>query len=224
MEQPVKALVFDAYGTLFDVHSVVAACEACYPGRGQELSRLWRAKQIEYSWLLSLMERYEDFWAVTGRALTFACAALGLPGGPDDRAGLMDAYLRLSLHPDARTALQALIAYPLAILSNGSPAMLQAIVASAGLAGTFTHVVSVDEVRRYKPDPLAYRLAPQRLGVEPHEIGFVSANSWDAQGATAFGFRTFWLNRAGQPLDELGFRPAVTVRDLRGVVEALRTP
>jgi 2-haloacid dehalogenase len=221
MKQKIKALVFDAYGTLFDVHSVVTLLEELFPGRGQEVSRVWRTKQLEYTWLLSLMGRYEDFWEVTVRSLAFACRALPLDCPPARQAQLMNAYLRLEAFPEVPDALKRLTAYPLAILSNGSPRMLAGVVESAGLKGTFAQVLSVDEVKIYKPSPRVYALASQRLGLEPGAIGFVSANSWDIQGAGAFGFRTVWLNRGDQPGDELGFPPDITVPQLTDLVPIL---
>lgn len=218
-----SALVFDAYGTLFDVHSVVAACEARFGGHGEGLSRLWRAKQLEYSWLTSLMGRYEDFETLTGRALRYACTALGLDATPEDQARIVDAYRRLDLFPDARAALDAPYGYPLAILSNGAPAMLQALVEHAGIGTVFGVLISVDELRIYKPDPRVYQHAAERLGLAPAAIGFVSANAWDACGAAAFGLRSFWVNRAGAPLDELGVAPAAILGSLEELAVRLAT-
>jgi 2-haloacid dehalogenase len=224
MNHKIKALVFDAYGTLFDVHSVVARLEELFPGRGQEVSRIWRTKQLEYTWLLSLMGGYEDFWEVTARSLAFACRALHLDCPPARQAHLLDAYLRLEAFPEVPRALMGLTAYPLAILSNGSPRMLDGVVENAGLKGTFTQVLSVDAVKIYKPSPRVYALASQRLGLEAGAIGFVSANSWDIHGAGAFGFRTVWLNRTDQPGDELGFPPDITVQSLTDLAKLLSRP
>jgi 2-haloacid dehalogenase len=219
--QSLKAIVFDAYGTLFDVHSVIALCNEIFPERGQALSQLWRAKQLEYTWLLSLMGRYEDFWSVTERALRFACKSLRLPLDPARQARLMEAYLHLDPYPEVQEALAALSAYPLAILSNGSPPMLQAVVSSAKLDGVFAHVVSVDEIGIYKPSPQVYQLAADRLGVERGSIAFISSNSFDIIGASAFGFHTYWVNRANKPLDELGLRPDQVIIRLTDLVESL---
>ena len=220
----IKAVVFDAYGTLFDVHSVISLCNELFPAQGVALSQLWRAKQLEYSWLLSLMGRYEDFWQVTARALRFACRALKLPNEATQQARLMEAYLHLDPYPEVYAALAALADYPLAILSNGSPPMLAAVVASANLQQTFAHVISVDEVRIYKPSPQVYGLAAEKLGLEAEAIGFVSSNSFDIIGATAFGFRTFWVNRAANPLDELDFAPALTISQLTDLPGILNRP
>ena len=203
----IKALVFDAYGTLFDVHSVVALGEQLYPGKGSSLSQLWRTKQLEYTWLRSLMGRYEDFTAVTRTALEYACKALQLPLDARQAEQLMAAYNKLALYPDARDALAGFSGLKLAILSNGAPAMLGPLVKNAGLEKTFTAVISVDEVKIFKPSPRVYQLAPDRLGVAAHEIGFVSSNYWDAAGAKSFGFNVYWINRAGAQPDMLGSGP-----------------
>jgi 2-haloacid dehalogenase len=210
------ALVFDAYGTLFDVHSVVALCDELWPGRGAQLSQLWRAKQLEYTWLRSLMGRYEDFAQVTEAGLRYACAALALPYDDRKRDRLMAAYLRLATFPEVPETLRTLRGrgIGLAVLSNGAPAMLRDVVANSGLAGLIPVVLSVDELKIYKPAPQVYRLAVDRLGVPAEAIGFVSSNGWDAAGAKAFGFRTFWVNRAGAPADGLGAPPDHEVRSL----------
>jgi 2-haloacid dehalogenase len=209
-----KALVFDAYGTLFDVHSVIQACEREFPGQGAALSRDWRAKQLEYTWLRSLMARFEDFWSVTEAALEFSCRARGLSLAPEARARLMDEYLRLALFPDARETLAALANYKLLLLSNGSTRMLSALVENAGLAGVFAHVLSVDAVKIYKPSPAVYQLAATRTKLERGAIGFVSSNCWDACGASSFGFETYWVNRSGAPSEVLGFAPKAILSSL----------
>lgn len=204
---PLKALVFDAYGTLFDVHSVVTLCDSLFPGRGTPLSQLWRAKQLEYTWLRTLMGRYADFTAVTRDALEYACKVLHLALDEKKCAQLMDAYNHLALYPDARDALAALSGLKLAILSNGSPAMLEPLVRNAGLGEVLNAVISVDRVKIFKPDSRVYQLAPDTLGVDKSEIGFVSSNYWDAAGAKSFGFKVFWINRAGAQADTLGAAP-----------------
>ena len=207
MPAPLKALVFDAYGTLFDVYSVVTLCDSLFPGRGTPLSQLWRAKQLEYTWLRSLMGRYADFTAVTRDALEHACEVLHLALDAKNSAQLMDAYNHLALYPDARDALDDLSGFKLAILSNGSPAMLDPLVKNAGLTDVLSAVISVDAVKIFKPDPRVYQLAPDMLGVDKAEIGFVSSNYWDAVGAKTFGFKVFWINRAGAQADALGAAP-----------------
>ena len=223
MEKGIKALVFDAYGTLFDVHSVIATCNQHFPEQGPALSKGWRAKQLEYTWLRSLMGRYEDFWQVTEAALVFACKTLNLLCPPATRAELMEAYLHLDPYPEVLPSLMALSNYPLAILSNGSPRMLQGAVESSGLRGIFSYVLSVDTVKIYKPSPRVYELASQKMGVAASAIGFVSSNSWDVIGAKAAGLWTCWVNRSGAPEDELGFLPdarANTLADLAGLIKA----
>lgn len=217
MPKTIKALVFDAYGTLFDVHSVIALCEQLWPGKGERLSALWRSRQLEYTWLLSLMRRYRDFGAVTEDALRYACAALNLELDEERVGRLKDAYLRLSPFPEVRDVLAVLkpTKLKLAILSNGSPAMLRPLVKNAGLREAIRAVISVDERKIYKPASAVYRLAVDKLRVPKTAIGFVSSNCWDACGAKAFGFTTFWVNRSGAPLDALDAVPDHIINNLR---------
>jgi len=207
-----RAYVFDAYGTLFDVHSVQARCEAFWPGKGAALSQLWRAKQLEYTWQRSLMGRYEPFSRITREALEYACAALGLALDAARADALLGEYQRLALFPDAREALARLGSQRRAILTNGSPDMIEPLVAQSGLS--FDAVLSVHELRIYKPAPQVYRLAVERLAVPAADIVFVSANCWDALGATAFGLRAVWINRTGAPVDRLGAAPERIVTSL----------
>jgi 2-haloacid dehalogenase len=208
-----KAFIFDAYGTLFDVHSVVEAGRPLTRDP-QALSLLWRQKQLEYTWLRTLMGRYEDFWAVTEAAIRFALGRLGIVAGDEAVARLMEAYLSLATFPDVAGALTGLAGTPLGILSNGSPRMLDAAVRSSGLAGTFRHVLSVDAVRAYKPSPTVYELGPRAFGVPAGDILFVSSNAWDVAGAKAFGYRTCWCNRLAAPMDRLGVSPDFEVKTL----------
>ncbi len=209
-----RAVVFDAYGTLFDVHSVMAACREV-TSDPEALSLQWRAKQLEYTWLRSLMGRYEDFWEVTRAALRFALKRLKLEASEAQVGRLMDAYLSLQPFPEVPATLEALRPrYTLAILSNGSPRMLRAAVESSGLQPYLQHVLSVDALKIYKPSPAVYELAPKTMGVPKNAIVFVSSNAFDVIGAKAYGFQVCWCNRAGAPLDELGFAPDHTVRRL----------
>jgi 2-haloacid dehalogenase len=203
----IKALVFDAYGTLFDVRSVLSRCEEVFPGHGSALTGLWRTKQLEYTWLRSLMGKYEDFWQVTQDGLVFACRSLGLASTHDQIDHLMQAYLTLRPFPEITTALESLSTVPLSILSNGTPTMLDSVVRSAGLEGRFQHILSVDEVHVYKPSPVVYQLAETHLGIQREEIGFVSSNGWDVAGGKAFGFQAYWLNRQHAPAEALGVKP-----------------
>ena len=207
-----KALVFDAYGTLFDVHSVARRCEALWPGRGAALSAAWRARQLEYTWLRSLMGRYAPFSQVTRDALAWACESLGLPFTDDKLAALLEEYSRLLLFPEVKDAFGKIKGVKRAILSNGSPDMLDPLVAQSGLE--LDAVLSVDDVKTFKPDPRVYQLAVKKLGVQKEQIGFVSSNCWDALGAKSFGFQVFWVNRSGAPLDRLGFTPDRTLASL----------
>jgi 2-haloacid dehalogenase len=211
-----RALVFDAYGTLFDVHSVQARCEALWPGKGALLSQTWRAKQLEYTWQRSLMRRYAPFSQVTAEALSYSCALLKLVLGEADRDALMQEYRRLALFPEVAGAMGRFKPLKRAILTNGSPDMIDPLVAQSGLA--FDAVLSVDALRVYKPAPEVYQLAVDRLGVPAAEIGFVSSNCWDALGAKSFGFTVFWINRAHAPVDRLGFQPDEIVGGLHEVL------
>ena len=224
MDSPpaLKALVFDAYGTLFDVHSVIAECEALFPGKGASLSQLWRAKQLEYTWLRSLMGRYADFSAITRAALTTACNMLRLELSEAEARRLMDAYLVLKAFPDVMETLTRLHGRKLAILSNGSPAMLNAVVRHTRLDQLLDAVLSVDALRIFKPHPSVYAYAAERLQAPAGAIGFVSSNFWDVAGAASFGFRTFWVNRAGTAPDDLGYQPAAVLSRLTDLPALLK--
>ena len=214
----VDALVFDAYGTLFDVQSVAALAERMFSGRGNELAKAWRAKQLEYTWLQSLMlsptQRRDDFAAVTAHALDHALDALGLALQPAMRHRLLDAYLDLSPFPDAAPALAELAPLPRIVLSNGTRAMLEPLAAATGLALHLDAILSVDAAGIYKPSPRVYQLAVDHLKLLAVRIGFVSSNGWDAVGAKAFGFTVFWVNRGGAALERHGPRPDATITSL----------
>jgi 2-haloacid dehalogenase len=206
---PAEALVFDAYGTLYDVHSVAARCESCWPGRGMQVSQLWRAKQLEYTWQRSLMQRYAPFSTVTREALAYACEALGLELSVAQMEGLMGEYLTLATYPEVEDALKKL-GRKQAILSNGSPDMLLPLVEHSGLR--FDAVISVDELKVFKPAPQVYELAVKKLNTR--NIGFVSSNCWDALGAKSYGFSVYWINRGNAPVDRLGFKPDRVLKSL----------
>ncbi len=210
---PIRGYVFDAYGTLFDVHSVIEAGRAITADPAT-LSAAWRQKQLEYTWLRALMGAYVDFWEVTEAALQHTLRRLGLTPSAAQVRRLMDAYLSLACFPEVPAALERLAGRPRAVLSNGSPTMLAAAVASSGLAKYLDHVISVDAVRTYKPSPLVYALGPGALGIPAGELLFVSSNSWDVAGAKAFGYQVAWCNRTDAPEEELGVRPDVVVRTL----------
>lgn len=199
---PPRAAVFDAYGTLLDVHAAVGRHAATLGAKAAPLSALWRSKQLEATWILSASGTYEDFWSITNRALGHAMQAHGV-AHPALRAALLSAYRELDAYPDAAPALQALRAAGLrtAILSNGTPEMLAAAADAGSLAPLLDAVLSVHPLRRYKPDGRVYALATERFGCQPHEIAFVSSNAWDAYGAARFGFRVFWVNRSAAPVE-----------------------
>ena len=206
-----SALVFDAYGTLFDVHSVQSRCDSLWPGKGAQLSQLWRAKQLEYTWLRSLMRHYAPFSQVTRHALEFACMSLALSLDELKIETLLHEYLRLALYPEVLAAMKNLKARR-AILTNGSPDMIDPLVAQSGL--TFDAVLSVDTLKVYKPAPEVYQLAVDALKMPKEKIAFVSSNCWDALGAKSFGFEVYWINRGGAPVDHLGFQPDHIVKSL----------
>jgi len=211
-----KALVFDAYGTLFDVHSVIARCEQLWPGKGAMLSQTWRAKQLEYSWLRTLMGRYQPFSTVTRDALAYACEALGLALDAAQSDALMQAYRALEPYPDVPPALAQLRAggRKLAILTNGSPDMIDPLLRHCGMQKTFDAVLSADALRTYKIASPVYQMAVDRLGVAARDIGFVSSNCWDALGAKNFGFNVWWINRQNAPVDRLDAQPDGILRGL----------
>jgi 2-haloacid dehalogenase len=205
----IKAIAFDMYGTLYDVNSVAARCNALFPGRGEEMSRIWRQKSLEYTWLRSLMEDYRPFEAVTEDALVFTCAQLGLSLDAAARSALCEAYLHLEPHPEVPAALAELEATgtTLTILSNGSAHSIGSVVRNSGLEKHFAALLSADSVKVYKPHHAVYEIAEQQLGLERTEILFVSSNPWDASGASHFGFPVCWVNRGGKTFDELGQAP-----------------
>lgn len=222
MDKP-KAVLFDAYGTLFDVYSVGLLAEQLFPGQGQALGVLWRDKQIEYTRLVTTSNdgaHYRPFWELTRASLRYACARLGLELTGEREQQLMNQYRHLSAFPENREVLQALKRKRVTtgILSNGDPEMLGVAVRSAGMEGLLDHVLSVDSVRKYKTHPDTYALGPQATGLAPQQILFVSCNAWDALGATWFGFRTLWVNRYQLPFEELGTQPTRTGTSLRDVL------
>jgi 2-haloacid dehalogenase len=191
----IKAVVFDAYGTLYDIQSVAAVTETAFPGYGEIITQVWRIKQLEYTWLRSLMRRYEDFSVVTRDSLAYTLRCLGLKHDPAAFESIIDKYLHLDLYPDAMAALSAMQGRKLAILSNGSTGMLNALVRNSGLEGVLDATISIDSKRIFKPSPDAYSLIESTLGVPPADVLFVSSNPWDACGAKAFGLNVAWIER-----------------------------
>ena len=221
----IKALAFDAYGTLFDVFSVTALCEQLFPGKGTQLAQTWRSKQLQYSLMRSLMGRHRDFWGVTEDGLVWASKSLMLDLTADKKKQLMDAYLSLAAFPDVKPGLEALRrqGLKLAILSNGEPKMLEAAAKSAGIRDLLDEIISVEEVKIFKTSHRVYWLATERLKVTNPELGFVSANNWDGVAAVSAGLRTFWIQRsAAEVPEELGFQVDTTVKAITELPALLR--
>jgi 2-haloacid dehalogenase len=234
----IKAVVFDAYGTLYDVQSVADVTEDAFPGYGGIITQVWRIKQLEYTWLRSLMRRYEDFSVVTRDALTYTLKGLGLGYDAETFERIMAKYLDLDLYPDAMIALEAMRDRKLAIFSNGSPAMLNALVKNSGLDRVLDATISVDTRKVFKPSPDAYTLIESTLSIPPSDVLFVSSNPWDACGAKSFGLNVAWIERVTPEamalacldsetlppltmfkairtqMDELGFEPDYRIRAL----------
>src|ERR1700730_788170 len=206
----IKAVVFDAYGTLYDIQSVAAVTEQAFPGYGEIITQIWRIKQLEYTWLRSLMRRYEDFSVITRDSLAYTLKVLGLKYDSGAFERIMDKYLHLDLYPDAAASLSAMKDRKLAILSNGSPDMLTALVRNSGLDRVLDATISVDSQKIFKPSPDAYALIESTLGVAPADVLFVSSNPWDACGAKAFGLKVAWIERAYAPPKGLRPRRRVT--------------
>jgi 2-haloacid dehalogenase len=219
LARSVKAFVFDAYGTLFDVQSVQKACEECFPGKGEEMSRIWREKQLEYSFLRQLMGRYRTFLEVTTDALRYTCTKLGLSLDEKKEKMLMNGYLQLTPYQEVQQVLEEVKNKTLAIFSNGSRDMLEPLLHQHEFANTFHHVISVDDIKQYKPTPASYMLVLERLRMKREEVLFISSNTWDIVGAKSFGFHTAWINRKGEIMDELGVQPDCIYSDLTGIVE-----
>ena len=222
----IKALAFDAYGTLFDVFSVSSLCEQLFPGNGVALATMWRAKQLQYTLLRSMMDRYKDFRQITQDGLVYAARTLKLDLDADARARLMDAYMTLAAFPDVKPGLQELKAMGLrlAVLSNGEPVMLQSAARSAGIAELLDVMISVDEVKVFKPSPRVYELASAHLRMPTSSIGFVSSNSWDVNGASAAGLTTFWIQRAAaEPAEELGYPASYVIHLLTDLSNIIRS-
>ncbi|WP_371170222.1 haloacid dehalogenase type II [Aliiroseovarius sp. 2305UL8-7] len=215
----IKAIVFDAYGTLLDVYSVGALAERLWPGKGASIATTWRDKQIEYTRLRTLCDRFVDFWQVTGDALDYACEANGVDLTSDARRALMDEYEELTAFSENHAALTRLQdkGVPMAVLTNGSEGMIAAALRASKLEGFFDHVLSVDSVGKFKTSPEVYQMGPDAFGLAASEILFVSSNCWDICGATWFGYHTIWLNRYAQPMERLGVEPHARGKSLTDV-------
>lgn len=227
----IKVVVFDAYGTLFDVHSVAALADSLYPGQGAAISALWRDKQIEYTRLITLSDpngvggsrHYQSFWELTQLSLRYTLERLQLVHSGANEDALMGQYARLTAFPENHRVLEALKARGMdtAILSNGSMDMLESAVAGAGMTGLLTQLLSVESVRLFKTAPQSYALVLQAFAVQAHEVLFVSSNAWDALGATWFGFTTLWVNRQNLPCETIGPEPTFIGSDLSKVLEII---
>jgi 2-haloacid dehalogenase len=221
-----RGIVFDMYGTLYDVHSVARACEQAFPGKGAAISQLWRQKQLEYTWLRSLMERYVNFETVTDDALRFTCAAFGLAPDEETARFLSDQYLRLEPHPEMPETLQRLkdAGLPLAIISNGSHKSIAQVVNNSGMGWAFDELISAEDVQVFKPHPKVYELCERHMGQSREHILFVSSNGWDASAAGLFGFPVCWVNRKLGPFDVLGATPTVVTEDLAAMADWVLEP
>ena len=218
----IKAVVFDAYGTLYDIQSVAAVTEEAFPGYGEIITQVWRIKQLEYTWLRSLMRRYQDFSVITRDSLSYTLRVLGLKPDRGAFERIMDKYLHLDLYPDAMATLKAMRDRKLAILSNGSPGMLNALVANSGLDRVLDATISIDSRKIFKPAPDAYSLIESTLGVAPAEVLLVSSNPWDACGAKAFGLNVAWIERVTPEAMALSFVKSDSVAPLT-MFKAIRT-
>lgn len=220
VQSKIRAIAFDAF-PIFDPRPVFALGEQWFPGRGAELGEAWRTRQFEYQWLRALSNQYVDFRQTADDSLAYAADLLRLDLTASQRTALTDGYFRLEAWPDVQPSLQALRSanVRLGLLSNATPAMLESGVRNSGLAGAFEHVLSTDRIRTYKPDPRAYQMAIDAFGLRKDEILFVAFAGWDAAGAKAFGYPTYWVNRMGLPIERLGAPPDGTGDGLRGLVD-----
>lgn len=215
----IQALVFDVYGTLFDVHSVKEQAEALYPDHGEAISKRWREKQLEYSFLRQLNGQYVPFSQVTQDALRYTLLELKLHVTEEQITTLMETYLTLDVYPEVSSVLETMADKRLVVFSNGSHDMLDPLIEQSGLADRFEHLVSVDDIKQYKPAPASYMHALNTLGLKREEILFMSSNGWDITGAKSFGFKTAWINRNGLPVEELNLDPDRIYDDLTGILD-----
>lgn len=219
MISPVKALVFDVYGTLFDIYSIEKKCNELFNGKGKEISLLWRKKQIEYSFLRQIMGQYDTFKQITLDALEFSLQKLDIAYDSDQLLVLMEAYTELAHYPEVETVLTEMADKKLAVFSNGSRDMLEPLINYSGLTKYFDNIISVDDVKQYKPSPASYTHVLNTLGLEREEILFMSSNGWDIAGAKNFGFKTAWINRSYSPVEVLNQHPNQIYNDLNGILE-----
>lgn len=218
MKSSIQALVFDVYGTLFDVYSVKEKCRELYGDKGEEISLVWRQKQLQYSFLRQLMGQYEPFSKITRDALDYTLTKLELPYDEEKVETLLEAYRNLEAHPESAEILEQMRDKKIAVFSNGSRDMLEPLIKNSVLSELIDDIISVDDIKQYKPTPASYSYALKVLGVERHEVLFMSSNEWDIAGAKSFGFQTAWINRDGMPLDKLGMEPDSIYSDLTGIL------
>lgn len=219
MSYSIKALVFDVYGTLFDVYSVKEKCNELFHGKGEEISILWRQKQLEYSFLRQLMGQYEPFINITKDSLKYAVNKLNLEYNEEKENALLEAYKNLSYYPEVETVLNQMKPKKLAVFSNGSRDMLEPLIQNSGLSPLFDEIISVDDIKQYKPTPASYSYGLKILGLQREEVLFMSSNGWDISGAKNFGFKTAWINRNNLPVEELNLKPHAIYSDLNGILE-----
>lgn len=218
----IKGVVFDAYGTLFDVFSVAQECEREYPGKGAQISQIWRQKQLEYSWLHTLMNRYKNFWEISEEALCYALEEIGLQYNQGKIGNIMNSYLCLNIYPDVMEALQNFRPYKLMILTNGNFEMIDRLLINTGLNKLIDEVISADTVKQFKPKTEVYQLAVDCCKANRDEILFVSSNAWDVAGSKSFGFTVGWINRLNKPAEKLGFQPDYIVSNLLELAQKTR--
>lgn len=218
MGSPIKAFVFDVYGTLFDVTAIQKECEDFYPGYGEKISQSWRSKQVEYFMLRQLMGNYKTLYEITHDALKYALQEQGIESNDQNEQKLLDAYLRLPLYSEVADVLEQLKEQKLVVFSNGSHDMLDPLIEHAELKEVLTDILSIDEIKQFKPTPASYEYALGKLGIEREEVLFMSSNGWDVSGAKSFGFQTAWINRKNLPVEELGLEPDYIFEDLNGLL------
>ncbi|WP_298833119.1 haloacid dehalogenase type II [uncultured Planococcus sp.] len=219
MDSSIKAFVFDVYGTLFDVTAIKKECEELYPGYGEEISQSWRSKQVEYFMLRQLMGNYATLHTITHQALKYVLKENDLQSNEENEQKLMEAYLHLPLYEEVEGVLAQLKDKNLTVFSNGSHDMLNPLIENAGLTGAFKHILSVDEVKEFKPAPASYQYALDKLGLANNQVLFMSSNGWDISGAKNFGFQTAWINRKNLPVEELDLEPDYIFDDLKGLLK-----
>ncbi|OZS78214.1 haloacid dehalogenase, type II [Tetzosporium hominis] len=219
MGSQIKAFVFDVYGTLFDVTAIKDECEKLYPGYGETISQTWRSKQVEYFMLRQLMGNYATLYSITHDALKYALNDSDLKASEQNDRQLLEAYLHLPLYPEVEKVLIELKNQKLVVFSNGSHDMLDPLIENAGLADSFAEVLSIDEIKQFKPAPASYQYAMEKLNLEKGEVLFMSSNGWDISGAKNFGFQTAWINRKNSPIEELDLNPDYIFQDLNGLLK-----